>query len=364
MEDYLKHVSICIVNYNGREYLPACLDAVLATCSGVYEIIVVDNASRDSSADLVARNYPQVKLVKLSENLGPGAARNVAWAKSSGSQVLFIDNDVRLTEGCVERLLETLGSHPDAAVAMPRICYAARPDTIQYDGAGCHPTGLMTLHNHNVAITDAGTSTQYMHSVVTACILVDRKMLGMDQPFDESFFFNYEDHDFGLRCSLSGRRIISVPAALCYHESGTEGLSYRENGSYTNRRAYYLIRNRWLILLKNYQLRTLVILSPVLVLFEIFQLIGLTVKGWGMEWLNSVWWIIVNLPGILRKRRVVQKTRMVADMELFEMVPLPLTDRMAGGRITRAGISFLDRTIFSYWKLIQPARQQRGYSRD
>jgi len=360
----LRQTSICVVNYNGRDYLPACLEAILATCPDSREIIVVDNASDDSSADQVARDFSQVKLVRLPENLGPGAARNVAYAESAGAYVLFVDNDVRLTAGCVQNLLQALVDHPDAAVAMPRVCYADRTDTIQYDGAGCHPIGLMTLYNQNVPAADAEMSTRFMHSVVTACIMVVKGKLRMTELFDESFFFNYEDHDFGFRCSLSGRRIIRAPDAVCYHGHGTEGLSYRKDGTYTDRRVYYLIRNRWQILLKDYQLRTLVVLSPVLMLFEIFQFGGMMAKGWLAQWLKSAWWIVTHLPSILQKRKEVQRTRRQMDMELFDIVPLPLTDEMAGGRWMRHAISFLDSAILGYWRLIRPAPRQQVHNRE
>ena len=75
LEDQLKQLSICIVNYNGCEYLPACLNSVIAACPIRQEIIVVDNASDDASVDLITREFPQVKLIRFSENLGPGAAR-------------------------------------------------------------------------------------------------------------------------------------------------------------------------------------------------------------------------------------------------------------------------------------------------
>ena len=351
----MKQLSICVINYNGQEYLPDCLNAILAACPDRREIMVVDNASQDSSGDLVTRDYPQVKFIQLPENRGPGAARNVAYAESEGAYVLFVDNDVRITAGCVQTLLQVIRNNAGTAVAMPRVCYADRVDTIQYDGAGCHPTGLMTLYNQNVSVADAGTAKRFMHSVVTACILVDRQALGMHEPFDESFFFNYEDHDFGLRCSLAGRRIISVPAALCYHGAGTEGLSYREKGTYTNRRMYYLIRNRWQILLKDYQLRTLFTLSPILILFEIFQFSGMVARGRTLQWLKSAGWIVEHLPQILQKRRQVQQTRKVNDIELFDIAPLPFTVDMAGGRLTRLAIRFLDKTILSYWRLIHPA---------
>jgi GT2 family glycosyltransferase len=334
----------------------------MAACPIRHEIIVVDNASVDASVELITREFPQVKLIQLPENRGPGAARNAAWAAAGGDYVLFIDNDVVVAQDCPAHLLESMRKTPGIVVAMPRVCFADRPDTIQYDGAGCHPIGLMTLYNQNVPVIEAKDSARFMHSVVTACILVDRHALGTGEPFDESFFFNYEDHDFGLRCSLADRPIVSEPAALCYHGAGTEGLSYREKGEYTNRRAYYLIRNRWIILLKNYQLRTLLVLSPILVVFEIFQLGGMVMKGRTLQWLKSAGWIITRLPRILRKRSRIQQTRQVSDMELFDFVPLPFTDEMAGGRLAASLIAILDSMILGYLRLIRADQRRRDGS--
>jgi hypothetical protein len=356
----MRQLTICVVNYNGQPYLPSCLDALLETCPVRREIIVVDNASEDGSAEMVAGSYPEVRLIRLSENLGPPVARNAGYAASLGAYVLFVDNDIRVSEGCVQNLLLSILHNPAAAVAMPRVCYLDETNTIQYDGAGCHPAGLMILHNNNVPLIDAGNSERFVGSVVSACILVDKQRLGMVSPFDESFFFNYEDHDFGLRCSISGRKILSVPAALCHHGTGTKGLSYRNRSRYPRRRVYFLIRNRWLILLKNYQLSTLFVLSPILVLYEVVQLAGVASKGWAGEWLKSASWIVAHIPEILRKRRCVQQARQINDMCIFEMDHLPFTDEISSSRVARGMVGLLDHAITGYWKLIRPARTHRA----
>ena len=78
-------------------------------------------------------------------------------------------------------------------------------------------------------------------------------------------------------------------------------------------------------------------------------------RGRTLQWLKSAGWIVEHLPQILQKRRQVQQTRKVNDIELFDIAPLPFTVDMAGGRLTRLAIRFLDKTILSYWRLIHPA---------
>jgi GT2 family glycosyltransferase len=344
----------CVVNYNGEQYLPACLDALLKSQTTFSEIIVVDNASSDNSLGILRESYPEIRVIALNNNHGPPAARNAAYVASSAQRVLFIDNDVAIDPNCVELLNAALDKDPEAAVAMPRVIYAHQRDTIQYDGAGCHPIGLMYLQNANSPLANAPNVTQRMGSVVTACILVDRLRLNMPKPFDESFFFNYEDHDFGIRVSVAGNYNLSVPAAHCYHGLGTQGLSYRPAGEYSQQRAYYLIRNRWQILLKNYQLKTLMLLSPVLVLYELLQFPGAIKKGWIVPWLHSVGWIFIHLPQIFRKRKVVQQTRQCKDADYFVAGDNIFSPDLANSRPEKIVLQLLSHSIDRYWKWIKP----------
>lgn len=352
-------VSVCVVNFNGRHCLPACLDALGASSMSVSEIIVVDNASTDGSAEIIEQSYRGVKLIRREENRGPPVARNVGFSVAQSQRVLFIDNDVSVAPDCIERLSATM-DETRAAVVMPRVCYAQRRDIIQYDGANCHPLGLMVLSNQDRPVAQADSSVRFMNSVVTACILVDRAHLTMPELFDEDFFFNYEDHDFGLRCSVAGAKIASAPEALCYHGSGTDNLSFRAGGAYARRRVYCLIRNRWLILLKIYRLRTLIVLLPVLFTYELFQFVGVTARGWLGQWLAASWWVLTHARQIRRKRRSVQATRRRDDFPLFEAGPLPFTSTLTRGRLERVAIGALDRLILGYWRLIRPIRSRFG----
>jgi hypothetical protein len=346
-------LSVCVVNYNGEKYLKESLGAVFFLKEKFQEIILVDNASEDKSVEIVRKIFPDVKIIEIRSNQGPGAARNVGYKTASCDRILFLDNDVKLNPDCPDRLTQALDSHLYAAVAMPRIVFNNNRQIIQFDGADCHFLGLMILHNVNRRLEEACLKTIRMGSLVTTCFLVDRKRLGKRNPFDESFFFNYEDHDFGLRTRIMGHDILSVASACCYHREGTKGLSFREGGSYPRQRAFFLIRNRWQILLKNYELKTLCLFFPVLLIYEIFQFGGTIKKGWFIQWLKAFFWIFIHFTEIMNKRRIVQRARITPDRKILVGGPLPFTQSFAQDNLERIGEKMLNRMVDIYWKKVQ-----------
>ena len=127
-----------MINYNGASYLRASLPAALGQAERFEEILLVDHASTDGSLELVAREFPSVRVVRLEENRGACGARNAGIRAARTDLLLFLDNDVILLEGCVERLLEALVAHPDAVLAAPSVMYASAPEIVQYCGADNH----------------------------------------------------------------------------------------------------------------------------------------------------------------------------------------------------------------------------------
>ncbi|HKU61332.1 MAG TPA: glycosyltransferase [Gemmatimonadales bacterium] len=346
-------VTLCIVNYNGERYLPRTLEAVRGSGLRFDEVLLVDDASPDRSVSLVRESWPEVRVLSQPGNGGPGAARNAGYAAARNDLILFIDNDVALTPECAERLREALLERDGAAVAMPRVLYAARPDIIQYEGADCHFLGLMALRRADHPATEAPAEVAETQSVVTCAFLVHRGRWGADPPFDESFIFNYEDHDFGVRTRIMGHTILAVADARVLHGQGTAGLSFREGGKRSPIRVYCLIRNRWRILLQSFQLRSLVLLAPCLLIYEAVQIVGVVKKGWLGPWLRSVGWILTN-PGTLReRRRAVQRSRRTPDRAVLVGGPLPFTPGLAPGGLERMVRNGLDRFVAWYWRMVR-----------
>jgi hypothetical protein len=348
-------LSACVINWNGERYLAETVGAVLGQGSIVDEVVVVDNASTDASLRLVTDRFPSVRALSLPRNLGPAAARNAGLRACRGSRVLFVDNDTVLDPSCAQRLADALDADPRAVAAAPRVLWAGQPDTIHFDGADGHYLGLMTLRHANRPAAGVRPETCTTDSLVSACFLFDRARFGPAEPFDERLFIFFEDHDFGLRCRLAGHRLLSVGGARAFHREGTPGLSLRPGGRPAARRLYYSMRNRWLVLLQDYELRSLVLFAPILLVFEIFQLAGVMARGWVREWLAAALWIAQQRREILRRRRQVQATRRLPDRQILHGGTLPLRDELARGPLLRAGRRVLDRLAAAWWLAVRPA---------
>lgn len=345
-------VTLCMINYNGENYLKDSLQAVVELGEMFSEMILIDNSSEDNSTAIVRQMFPQIHLVQLDENRGPGAARNAGFRTASSEYILFLDNDVFLTPECPPILYRELQNDLSAAVAMPRILYKNNPQIIQYDGAGCHALGQMILYNVNQPLKDATLVSRKINSLVTACFLMNRKRWGSGTPFDESFFFNYEDHDFGIRTRLKGHHILSVPKACCYHGEGTVGLSVRTGKNYSKLRVFCLIRNRWIILLKNYQLKSLIIFFPIFMVYELFQFMVVLKHHWLREWFRAIKWILQNSKEIRLQRLQIQKSRKTSDREILQRDSLPFREDFISGYWGKKGKQLLDWIMIFYLNLI------------
>ena len=346
-------ITLCVVNFDGMHYLQKALDAAQPHAQ-FGEILVVDNASTDGSVALLRSQYPQVRIVQLDSNRGPAGARNAAFITAHCDLILFQDNDVQLTPECVTYLLSALQKSPRALLVAPRVLYAHDPDLVQYDSADCHVLGLMTPRNANrrAVLTDEQPASTT--SLVTACFLLDRARWHSAILFDESFGFNYEDHDFGVRAYVSGHELLVEPRARVLHAGGTPGLSFRPGGVVHATRVYYLIRNRWYILTKVFACRTLVVLAPILILYELNQLIGAFYKGWRRPWLIAVRDYWRELPRLLRDRKAVQAGRLVGDRSLLKGGPLPLTGAVTSTSAERLVVSALQSVVNVYWRIVRP----------
>ena len=115
-------LSIIIVNYNGRQVLPNCVQSLVRDRPATeHEVIVVDNGSNDGSADMVAARWPWVKLIRLPGNVGFAAGNNAGIRASAGDLILLLNSDTIVPPDAIDRLVSALVDHPDAAVAGPRL---------------------------------------------------------------------------------------------------------------------------------------------------------------------------------------------------------------------------------------------------
>ena len=224
-------LSIVIVNFNAREHLVNCLQSLLRhPPAAEHEVIVVDNASTDQSADSVSVQFPTVRLVRLPRNVGFAAGNNAGIRVSVGDLVLLLNNDTLVPPGAIDSLAHALAAHPDAAVAGPRLVDADGRPELSF-GPMISPIGELRqkvttlLHARGVAMASSWVDREthrehYVDWVSGACLLVrrgDAETVGL---LDERYFLYTEDVDFCAAIRARGRKVLFTPAAEIVHLRG------------------------------------------------------------------------------------------------------------------------------------------------
>lgn len=345
--------TLCMINFNGMRHLPSSLRAAVALAHQFREIFLVDDASTDDSLVLVRRDFPEIRIVGLERNSGPAVARNAGYRAAAGGRILFVDNDVVLTEECAPRLSAALDGCPNAAIAVPAVVYADDPETVQYAGAQAHFMGTVAPEHAESSARLLAEEIRPSGSLVSACFLIDASRWGPEAPFDERFGIYQEDHDLGLRCRLRGLDVLAVTGARVLHREGTAGLSLRATGQYTRRRIYGTIRHRWQVIAKNYAGKTLILLAPSLLLYEVIQALGSSVRGWGGIWWGALRWMWRNRAELQDDRRRVQSRRRRPDGELLVGGPIPFSTPLKRSWVERAVLRTLDVVAAINWLLVK-----------
>ncbi len=224
-------LSIVIVNFNAREHLVNCLQSLVRDRPATeHEVVVVDNGSSDRTADTVAARFPWVKLLRLPSNVGFAAGNNVGIKASDGDLVLLLNSDTIVPAGAIDSLVHALLTHPDAAVAGPRLVDGQGRAELSF-GPMISPFGelrqklTMTLHRQSVAAVSAWVERetrreQYVDWVSGACLLVHRRDADAVGLLDERYFLYTEDVDFCAAIRARGRRVLFAPAAEIIHLRG------------------------------------------------------------------------------------------------------------------------------------------------
>ncbi len=344
-------ITLCVVNHNGVAHLRDSLPYVAALGPAVDEVLLLDNASTDGGQDFFLKSVADGRVIQLAENRSPGAARGAGFKAARNDYILFADNDIRLSAVSAQTLAAALDGRSNAVIAMPRVVLTARPDRIQYEGAYCHWLGHMILRNEDSPLQPPETVPIPVDSMVSACFMVVRSRWPDATFFDPGYLFYYEDHDVGVRARLAGREILAVANAVVMHGAGTPNLSLRPGGSYAPRRVLTLIEGRWRHLIKNVSARTLVVLGPGLLAYELAQLAGATAKGWLPHWWRALCNTMRGFKELRAARSAIQRNRRITDRELLRGGPVPFRPELAGGRGSKLALAMLNAFCSAYWMI-------------
>jgi len=223
------NLSIIIVNWNTRDILAQCLSSIyLYPPEGTFEIWVVDNASDDSSIEMLKSNFPEVRLIENTQNVGFAHANNQAIRAGDGEYVLLLNPDTKVSAGMFNALLNFLRAHPDVG--------AVGPKTLNPDGSlqtSCYPFPTLLREFwrllHFDKLKPYGTYSMQRWDTITsrevdvllgACLLISKDVLDEIGLFDENYFMYTEEVDLCYRIRQSGKHNYWVPQASIIHHGG------------------------------------------------------------------------------------------------------------------------------------------------
>jgi N-acetylglucosaminyl-diphospho-decaprenol L-rhamnosyltransferase len=215
----LTDLSVSIVNTNSRELLLACLETLRGTNA---EIVVLDNASEDGSADAVRERFPGVRVIGQDFRAGFGANHNTVIRATTGRYVYVLNEDTTASDWAFDGIVAYLDAHLRVAALGPRLVY---PDGRLQDSAWRFPTpfvstlGLLTVGKLGVK-QSGGDAAHAVDWVMGAALVLRRDALEQVGLFDEGFFLYSEEVDLQFRLRQAGWEVHHFPGAtVVHHES-------------------------------------------------------------------------------------------------------------------------------------------------
>ena len=308
-------VSVVVPNYNGVRHLPTVLDALHRQTFRDLEILVVDDASSDSSVSLVTTHYPDVRLIVNRHNTGFARACNTGAAAARGRVLVLLNSDTEPEANWLEELLQVFVANPQAATVTSKLLLFDRRDTLHTAGDLLGTDGIP--RNRGVWETDTGQHDRSVQ-VFSGCggaSAYRREVWQALGGFDEDFWMYLEDVDFGFRARLAGWDAVFAPQARVYHHLSASGGDVLAS--------YYVGRNTLWLIAKNMP-RSLLLRNARLIVAGQLRTVFDALRSWrgaaARARLAGLLAGLLGLPGQLHKRRTLQPRRRLDDDALAALL--------------------------------------------
>ncbi len=300
-----------IPNYNGQRHLAGLFDALQKQTFTDFEVILADDASSDGSVAFVEEAFPTTRVLTNRNNLGFAVNANAAVDAALGRVIVLLNNDTEPDPDWLAELAKTICQHPDAAIVASKLLLFDKRDHLHTTGDTMGLDGIP--RNRGVWEEDRG---QYdgQTEIFGGCggaMAIRKDVWQALGGFDEDFWMYLEDVDFAFRVQLAGWKAVYAPAARVYHKlssSGGDDLS-----------SFYVGRNTLWMLAKNMPTSLLLRHLPEIVAAQ-GQIAIDALRNWrgtaARARLRGQLAGLLGLPAQLRKRKTIQRQRMLDDAEL------------------------------------------------
>jgi GT2 family glycosyltransferase len=305
-------LTVAVLTYNGRELLQTVLPSLAAQRFRDFRTVVVDNGSRDGSAEWLAEHWPEIEVIALADNVGVTAALNVCVQAGDSELVALLNNDLELHPDCLGELVAAMRCYPRAGSAGAKL--VDFHDRAVLDGAGdlLGWGGVPARRGHGERDRGQYDAPRAIFGACGAAAVYRRAAIEQVGPFDEAFYAFYEDSDWALRAQLAGWDCRYVPSAIAYHMgSATLGA---EMSDFTR---YHVWRNAIWLVAKDYPASALLRQAHRLAFVQAAGLRDAVRARKLAVWRRAVVDALTGLPAVLRRRRLVQRgrTRSLRELE-------------------------------------------------
>lgn len=314
-------VSIVVLNYNGKYHLKDCFNSLynLNYNMDKVEIILVDNNSQDDSVEFVKNNYKEVKVIQLENNYGFSAGNNIGARKSSGQNIILLNNDTVVDKNWLRELLKVAESSNEIGIVASKIYYFNDKNVIDFAGS-FGDRCLRTTHAGRNKTDSKYNSIQ--RNILYACgaaMLIKRELYSKIGLFDPLYFIYCEDLDLGIRSWLYGFRVVIAPKSKIYHKINRKVID-----PYSLKKAFLMERNRIRTIIKNYEFRHTLYLVPAYIFKKFFEIIihknnSKAIIIYLVSIYKSILWNLKNVRSLIKYRSFIQKIRKIDDRTFFNI---------------------------------------------
>lgn len=236
-------LSIIVVNFNTKKLLQDCLESIFQQTRGIkFEVIVVDNASKDGSAAMVKKAFPQAVLIQNKQNRGFAQANNQGIRKAKGEYLLLLNSDTKVINNALKKLVDFARTKPDLGVVGPRLLNrdgSHQPSTAPFLTL---PVALVWLVTGDRLIYSSPQKTRQADWVMGSALMVKNQALKKAGLLDEKFFMYVEEVEWCYRIKKAGWQVWFYPGAKIFHlvrGSSPEGKQRAVLGIYQNLLYFY-----------------------------------------------------------------------------------------------------------------------------
>ena len=274
--------TVVIPNYNGIEFLKACLDSLYKCEPSDFEIIIVDNGSKDGSIELIEREYPEVRLIGFEENTGFARAVNAGIEASQTEFVILLNNDTVVDTKFVTELEKAMDDSEKIFSASAKMVDLHNPNILDVTGDYYCALGWAYAYGKGKNVSSC-TKKRRVFSACGGAAIYRRDVLVKLGSFDDNHFAYLEDIDVGYRARINGYHNVYVPEAIVYHAgSGSSGSRYNEfKIKLSSRNSTYLV-------MKNMPFIQLLLNLPLLIVGFGIKAFFFALKGYGRIYISGL----------------------------------------------------------------------------